>query len=300
VSIRELVVPDLALVVLVGVSGSGKSTFARRHFLPTQVISSDFCRGLVADDENDQAATPDAFELLHAIAAVRLRRGRLTVVDATNVKREDRAALVRLARDHDVLPVAIVLDVPERVCVERNAARPDRDLAPGVIPRQRADLRRGIRGLAREGFRKVHVLHDVAEVDSAAVTYEKQYNDRRELTGPFDVVGDVHGCRAELEELLGRLGYPLIRDGDTPRAGRRSSWATWWTAAPTPRASCAWSWAWSPRARRCACPATTRTSWCARCAAGTCRSATASSARWRSSARSRRSSGPRSNGSATA
>jgi protein phosphatase len=214
VSIRELVVPDLALVVLVGVSGSGKSTFARRHFLPTQVISSDFCRGLVADDENDQAATPDAFELLHAIAAVRLRRGRLTVVDATNVKREDRAALVRLARDHDVLPVAIVLDVPERVCVERNAARPDRDLAPGVIPRQRADLRRGIRGLAREGFRKVHVLHDVAEVDSAAVTYEKQYNDRRELTGPFDVVGDVHGCRAELEELLGRLGYPLIRDGD--------------------------------------------------------------------------------------
>jgi protein phosphatase len=209
---RPVVVPDLALVVLIGVSGSGKSTFARRHFRPTQVLSSDFCRGLVADDENDQAATPAAFDLLHHIAGVRLRGGRLTVIDATNVKREDRASLVRLARDHDVLPVAIVLDVPETECLARNASRPDRDIAPGVIRRQRADLRRGLRGLAREGFRKVHVLDGTEAIEHAVITYEKQYNDRREDTGPFDVIGDVHGCRAELEELLGELGYDLRRD----------------------------------------------------------------------------------------
>ena len=224
----DLAVPDLALVVLIGASGSGKSTFARRHFLPTQVLSSDVCRGLVADDEDDQAATPDAFAVLHFIAATRLRAGRLTVVDATNVKREDRASLVQLARDHDVLPVAIVFDVPEALCLERNAARPDRQLAPGVISRQRADLRRGLRGLGREGFRKVHRLSTAEEVDTAVVSYEKQYNDRREDTGPFDVIGDVHGCRAELEELLDRLGYTLTRDdqgrpvGASHPAGRRA------------------------------------------------------------------------------
>jgi protein phosphatase len=211
---RTVVVPDLSLVVLIGVSGSGKSTFARRHFRPTQVLSSDACRGLVADDENDQSATPAAFTLLHHIAGIRLRAGRLTVVDATNVKPEDRASLVRLAREHDVLPVAIVLDVPEGECLARNAARPDRDLAAGVVRRQRADLRRGLRGLSREGFRKVHVLDGTEEVERAVITYEKQYNDRREDTGPFDVVGDVHGCRTELEELLTELGYALRRDGE--------------------------------------------------------------------------------------
>ena len=211
---RTVVVPDLSLVVLIGVSGSGKSTFARRHFRPTQVLSSDACRGLVADDENDQSATPAAFTLLHHIAGIRLRAGRLTVVDATNVKPEDRASLVRLAREYDVLPVAIVLDVPEGECLARNAARPDRDLAAGVVRRQRADLRRGLRGLSREGFRKVHVLDGTEEVERAVITYEKQYNDRREDTGPFDVVGDVHGCRTELEELLTELGYALRRDGE--------------------------------------------------------------------------------------
>ncbi len=209
---RTVLVPELALVVLIGVSGSGKSTFARRHFRATQVLSSDFCRGLVADDENDQAATPAAFALLHHIAGIRLRAGRLTVVDATNVKAEDRASLVRLAREHDVLPVAIVLDVPESECLARNAARPDRDLDPGVVRRQRADLRRGLRGLSREGFRKVHVLTGTEEVERAAIAYEKQYNDRREDTGPFDVIGDVHGCRGELEALLAELGYGLRFD----------------------------------------------------------------------------------------
>ena len=224
----ELAVPELSLVVLIGASGSGKSTFARKHFLPTQVLSSDVCRGLVSDDENDQAATADAFAVLRFIAATRLRAGRLTVVDATSVRKEDRASLVQLARDHDVLPVAIVLDVPEGVCLERNAARPDRQLDRGVISRQRADLRRGLSGLGREGFRKVHRLGSVAEVESAVITYEKAYNDLRDQTGPFDVVGDVHGCRAELEELLGRLGYTVTRDADgrpvdaVPPAGRRA------------------------------------------------------------------------------
>ncbi|MEY7975874.1 polynucleotide kinase-phosphatase [Streptomyces pilosus] len=205
---RALPVTDLSLVVLIGASGSGKSTFARRHFKPTEVISSDFCRGLVADDENDQSASRDAFDVLHYIAGKRLAAGRRTVVDATSVQQDARRQLVDLAKRHDVLPIAIVLDVPEQVCAERNAARTDRaDMPRRVIQRHTRELRRSLRHLEREGFRKVHVLRGVEEVERAVVVTEKRYNDLTHLTGPFDIIGDVHGCSAELEALLGKLGY---------------------------------------------------------------------------------------------
>ncbi|UUY50428.1 polynucleotide kinase-phosphatase [Streptomyces yangpuensis] len=205
---RTLPVTDLSLVVLIGATGSGKSTFARKHFKPTEVISSDYCRGLVRDDENDQSASRDAFDVLHYIAGKRLAAGRLTVVDATSVQPDARRQLVALAREHDVLPIAIVLDMPEQVCAERNAARPDRAGLPrAVIQRHRRDLRRSLRGLEREGFRKVHVLRSVEEAEAAEVVLEKRFNDLTHLTGPFDIVGDIHGCSSELETLLARLGY---------------------------------------------------------------------------------------------
>jgi len=208
----ELAIPELSLVVLAGVSGSGKSTFAREHFKPTEVISSDYCRGLVADDENDQSATTDAFDVLHYIAAKRLAAGRLTVVDATNVQPESRAPLVALAREHDVLPVAIVFQLPESVCVARNADRADRDFGPHVIRRQHEQLRRSVRNLQHEGFRTVHVLRSAEEVAAATVTRTRLYSDLRQQTGPFDVIGDVHGCLPELVTLLGKLGYTLGYD----------------------------------------------------------------------------------------
>jgi protein phosphatase len=166
----------------------------------------------VADDENDQAATPEAFELLHYIAGMRLKAGRLTVVDATNVQAEPRRLLVALAREHDVLPVAIVLDVPESVCLARNAGRPDRDFGAHVIRRQRDQLRRSVKGLQREGFRTVHTLRGEDEIAEAGITRTKLYNDLRHESGPFDVIGDIHGCRAELELLLIELGYDIVRD----------------------------------------------------------------------------------------
>ena len=202
-------VPELSLVVLIGVSGSGKSTFGRQHFAPTEVVSSDFCRGLVADDENDQSASRDAFDLLRFIAGKRLAAGRLTVVDATNVQPEARKELVNLAREYDVPPVALVLDLPERVCVARNQTRTDRQFGPQVVRRQRDQLRRGLHGLANEGFCRVHVLRSPVEVAAATVVRTKLPSDLRDQAGPFDVIGDVHGCRAELETLLTDLGYEL-------------------------------------------------------------------------------------------
>jgi protein phosphatase len=217
----RLEIPELSLVVLVGASGSGKSTFARTHFLPTEVVSSDFCRGLVSDDENAQDATGDAFELLHYIAGKRMMRGRLTVVDATNVQPEARKPLVSLAREHHFLPVAIVFDLPERLCQDRNRDRPDRDFGPHVIRNQRRQLKRGLRSLKREGFRQIHVLDSPEAVESVAIERTPLWNNKRTEHGPFDVIGDVHGCAIELQELLALLGYEPIeqREGEFPSGG---------------------------------------------------------------------------------
>lgn len=203
----DIKVPKLSLVVLVGVSGSGKSSFARKHFLPTEVVSSDQCRALVSDNENNMAATSDAFELVHFIAAKRLAAGKLTVIDATNVQLEARKPLVALARQYHALPVAVVLDLPEQVCQERNRERADRSFGSHVIRQQRSQLRRSYKSLKREGFRHVWKLLDEQEVNAATVERVPLWNDKSDVTGPFDIIGDVHGCYDELVTLLGRLGY---------------------------------------------------------------------------------------------
>ena len=229
-------IPELSLVVLVGVTGSGKSTFAARHFRPTEVLSSDFFRGLVGDDENDQSVTAAAFEALHVVAAKRLAIGRLTVIDATNVQPDARRPLVALAREHHVLPVAIVLDISERTCIERNAARADRSFGSGVVARQHAMLARSVRRLEREGFRRVFILSGPAEVDAAQVIREPGWTDRSGEHGPFDVIGDVHGCHRRTDRPAGHARLPARRrrpDGGIRRAGPRCSSATWSTAART-------------------------------------------------------------------
>jgi protein phosphatase len=202
-------IPELSLVALVGISGSGKSTFATSHFARTEVISSDACRGLVGDDENDQTVTAEAFELLHFIATKRLELGKLTVIDATNVQPEARKPLVKLARDQHVLPVAIVFDLPESVCAARNVSRPDRAFGAHVLRRQRSLLKRSMRSLEKEGFRRVLVLRTEEEVADVEITRAPSWTDKRTEKGPFDLIGDVHGCYEELVELLQALGWKV-------------------------------------------------------------------------------------------
>lgn len=202
-------IPDFSLVVLIGPTGSGKSSFARKHFLETEIVSSDHCRALVSDDETDLEATSDAFELLHHTAGIRLRRRKLAVIDATSVKREDRAHLVKLARTYHALPVALVLDIDPKICAERNKDRPNRDFGPHVPRNHSKALKRGIRGLQKEGFRQVHVMRAPADVDALQIVREPLWTDRRQDLGPFDIIGDVHGCFEELTTLLGELGYQI-------------------------------------------------------------------------------------------
>ncbi len=222
----KITVPELSLVVLVGASGSGKSTLARRLFKPTEVLSSDSCRGLAADDETDQTATTTAFEILHFIAGKRLAAGRLTVVDATNVQEEARRPLVNLARQYHCLPIALVLDVPEDTCQQRNRERGDRRVGPHVIRNQYQQLRRSLRSLQREGFRHVFVLRSPEDADAAVLERQPLWNNLRHERGPFDVIGDVHGCCDELERLLGELGYAAPGPGPgaawTHPAGRKA------------------------------------------------------------------------------
>ena len=203
----KITIPELCLVALVGASGSGKSHFASRHFRATEVISSDACRAMVSDDANDQSATSDAFAVLNFIAAKRLQAGRLTVIDATSVQPEARKPLVGLAREHDCLAVAIVLNMPESLCHARNRERPDRSFGRRVVRRQVQQLKRSLRRLRREGFRHVFVLNSPEEVEAVTIERAPMWTNLRQEHGPFDIIGDVHGCFDELSTLLERLGY---------------------------------------------------------------------------------------------
>ena len=200
-------IPETCLVVMIGATSSGKSTFTHKYFKPTEILSSDFFRAVVSDDENDQSVTKDAFELLYNAANKRLDNMKLTVIDATNVQLGSRKQAIEVARSQNVHAVAIVLNIPEDVLNKRNKERNDRILPARVIHQQYSDLRRSIRHLKKEGFRYVYVIDDQEQADNVEIVRTKLWNDKKELHGPFDIIGDIHGCCDELEILLEKLGY---------------------------------------------------------------------------------------------
>lgn len=169
---RGIEIPSGSLVLLVGCTGSGKSTFALRHFKPTQVISSDTCRGMVSDDPNNQCATDDAFELVDTIARMRLGRRRTTVVDATNLKREDRRELLEIARELGVPAVAIVLNVDEEECWRRTYLRTDRPFGREVTQAHWRLFEESLKEIPGEGFAAVHMLEG-DEIDQAEIFFRR-------------------------------------------------------------------------------------------------------------------------------
>lgn len=213
-----LEVPHFSLIVLVGPSGSGKSTFAARHFQSTEVVSSDRCRGLVTDNEADWSVNHAAFDVVFCIVRKRLEARRLTVVDATSVRREDRKALLELAASCHAPAIAVVLDLPPEICHARNAQRPDRAFGADVVQRHHKHLRSGLDNLADEGFFKVAVLSSEAEVNAVEIVRTKAPMDLRHMHGPFDIIGDIHGCYDEMVQLLAKLGYRVEANPDAPRA----------------------------------------------------------------------------------
>ena len=215
----KITFPELSLIVLMGASGAGKSTFARQHFKPTEILSSDYFRGLVSDDENDQAATKDAFDVLHYILGKRLAAGKLTVIDATNVQPKSRKPLLKFAKQYHCFATAIVFNLPEAVCHERNKQRPNRQFGSHVVRNHTRSLKRSLRNLKREGFRFIYKLSSVEEIEAVEVVRQPMWTNRKEERGAFDIIGDVHGCCDELERLLEQLGYVA-----TENESNKDSW----------------------------------------------------------------------------
>lgn len=200
-------IPEFCLVAMVGASSSGKTSFAKKHFKPTEVLSSDFFRGLICDDENSQSISSEAFDLLYYTARKRLQNMKLTVIDATNIKPEARREVTDLAREQNVHAAAIVLNIPESIIMERNKACPDRNLSDGVIKSHCRGVKRSIKQLKKEGFRFIYVIDSLEQLEKTKIVRTKLWSDKRDEHGPFDIIGDIHGCCTELEMLLDKLGY---------------------------------------------------------------------------------------------
>lgn len=224
---RDIIIPELALVAMVGISSSGKSTFAKTHFLESEVVSSDACRAMVSNDENSQEATGDAFDLVDFIVRKRLKRGLLTVIDATHVQRDSRKSILKAARDYHCMPVAIIINPPMDVSLERHSKRPDRDFPSGVLKNQQRQLKSTVKQLKREGFRYIYRLETLEQIQNAKVVRQPMWTDKKELTGPFDIIGDIHGCFDELHALLEKLGYKIRTNENgryavSPPVGRKA------------------------------------------------------------------------------
>ncbi len=206
-------IPEFALIAMIGATSGGKTTFAHKRFKATEVLSSDFFRAMVSDDENDQTVSKDAFELLYSAADKRLDHMKTTVIDATNLQKSARQQVLDLARRQNVHSVAIVLDLPEKELMQRNKARAERSCPDRVVHSHYTSLQRCVKHLKKEGFRFVYVLKSQDEIDSAEIVRTKLWNDKRELHGPFDVIGDIHGCYDELVMLIEKLGYVRNESG---------------------------------------------------------------------------------------
>src|SRR5215472_15597535 len=158
--LAPLQIPDPSLILLIGPSGVGKSTFAARHFNPTEIVSTDRLRAIISDDEGDQSVNQAAFGLLHRIVRARLAHGRLTVVDATNLETPARRRLLRIARDCRAPAVAVAFDFPLERCLEQNLARPHRVVSEEVVRRHAAQFKKALARLGREGYARAYVLRE--------------------------------------------------------------------------------------------------------------------------------------------
>ncbi|MCI0583486.1 MAG: AAA family ATPase [Chloroflexi bacterium] len=178
----EIAIPDPSCILLVGAAGSGKSTFAVRHFPAGAVVSSDAMRAAIGSGEDDQSVSRPAFAALHRSLDRRLASGRLTVVDATNLTAAARRAIRRIAQRHDVPVVAIIFDLPAPLVHERNAARHGRQVPETVVTRQLGVLRAllGTGQLASEGYSEIVHVQDRETLDRLMVRLEPRTQGHRQ------------------------------------------------------------------------------------------------------------------------
>lgn len=207
---NKIHVPANALILLVGAAASGKSTFAAQHFSATEIISSDACRGFVSDDETNQSASGDAFDLFHFWIDIRLKRGHLTVADATNVRPQARAALIQIAMKQNRPVVAFRFNTPIARCIENNAKRM-RYVPPNVIKMHDEHMQIARTAMDHEGYQTIHTINIDRKYEIIRTGVEANV-----ATG-YDVIGDLHGCYDEFVALLRKLGYRTMRKAGQPK-----------------------------------------------------------------------------------
>ena len=215
-------VPDPSLILMIGVAGSGKSTFAKRHFKETQVLSSDFFRGMISDDPGNQTVNSETFAILERLARVRLSRGLLTVIDATNLQKSSRDNFIRLGKKFHIPRVAILLDVPLEECIRRDKKR-TRMAGEEVIKRQYLQFEETSREVKNERFRRIIHLEGQNLIDNVVINPEPPRSMLVHEKGPFDIIGDVHGCYQEMVKLLKLAGYQVKSETEViPPPGRKA------------------------------------------------------------------------------
>lgn len=202
-----ITLPDPSLVLVLGARGSGKTTFVQRFFDPSEIVSLDECRRRVGDAGDEPSN--DALELFQTIVQNRLHSGKMVVIDGDHGNADLRRSLTTLAKRHHLFAIAIALKLDERICIERNASRGDGAVSPYDVKRGAESVRKFVEAYVREGVREVHVLDSPEAVEKAVITRRKLWTDKRDDSGPFDIIGDVHGCAGELEALLELLGYKV-------------------------------------------------------------------------------------------
>jgi protein phosphatase len=168
----KLTVPDPALVLLVGPSGAGKSTFALAHFRPTEIVSSDAMRAMLADNAGDQYASAEAFHVLTILVNGRLRRGLTTVVDATNLRAANRKRYRAIANRYGVPTAAIAFDLPPQLYLARNSLRPDRVVEDDVVADQAERMAQALADLHAENYAALYVLHEPEMLGLVTVSRE--------------------------------------------------------------------------------------------------------------------------------
>ncbi|NTF17847.1 polynucleotide kinase-phosphatase [Agrobacterium rubi] len=217
---KTITVTEPGLVILVGCIGSGKTTFANRLFAKHEIVSLDDYREVVSGSRRDLSATRDASAVASEIVERRLKRRLLTVVDATNVRSEDRRVWTEIAaRTHSIV-TAIVLDPGQTHCQRVAEARDGEHHSPKAVAQQHGTLARERRRLKHDGIRNIINLTDADEISSAMVIRRPTWNDLRTEHGPFDIIGDIHGMADELETLLAKLGWNIswANTGDEGRS----------------------------------------------------------------------------------
>ncbi|MDF1865836.1 MAG: AAA family ATPase, partial [Saprospiraceae bacterium] len=187
-------IPKLSFIALIGVANEEKSTFIQKHFSSNEMISLDYYKGVISNDKNAPDTAKDAFDIAKYSIQKRLQRGYLTAIDATNLQSSDRKDLVHLAKKHHVLPVAIVMN-QKKDNSRSHKNRTDQHFLE----------------LKKAGFKQIFILNSREEIEAVNIIREKSPNDKSEFIGPFDIIGDVHGCFSELSTLLTKLGYTIIK-----------------------------------------------------------------------------------------